>query len=381
MPIRLVTTLNELDALVPHWRRLTQGQPFLSPTWLTVWWRHFGFGHGRRLMTLVVTDELDQVVAIAPWYLEDSRIHGKTLRFLGCGPVCSEYLSIPCRPGWERRAAAAIAGWLCPAAGDVGDSGARVWQLLRLESLSADDPMIDELCKALGERGAITTVLPSTNCWRLTLPQSWEEYLALLSKSHRKRVRRLERDYFQNGRARLLTADTGAQVKEGFRILVDMHAQRWASRGARGIFDDAVVSDFHRAATAELLASRQLRLSWLELDGQPVAAEYSLVGDGVLYAYQSGMAPGAGRHEPGTLALIATLRAAIDEGIRCVDFLRGDEPYKRHWRAALHATRYVRVLPDRWSGHLRHRFWQAARSTKRWLRTGRDAIRTTAPRR
>ena len=36
-----------------------------------------------------------------------------------------------------------------------------------------------------------------------------------------------------------------------------------------------------------LLAAGLLRLHWLELDGQPVAAEYHLADGGVIYGYQS----------------------------------------------------------------------------------------------
>ena len=376
MQVRQVTTPDELERLVPHWRRLAEGKPFLSPDWLLVWWRHFGSQRGRQLAVLVVADEQDQPVAIAPWYREPSRLHGPTLRFLGSGEVCTDYLSFPCRDGWQQPAAMAIADWLSGATDACRGSRSAAWDLLHLESVSADDAMVQHLCEAMAQRGAVTHAQEAASCWRVALPDSWEEYLALLSKSHRKRVRRLEREYFDSRRARQVTAETPAQLQQGFRVMVDLHARRWASRGGTGVFDDAAMHGFHRAATSELMASRQLRLTWLELDGRPVAAEYSLLGDGVLYAYQSGMDPDAGAHEPGTLTLIATLRTAIDEGLSAVDFLRGDEPYKQHWRATPRDNRDVRVLANRWQGRVRHTLWQAASRTKGWLRSSREAVRT-----
>jgi CelD/BcsL family acetyltransferase involved in cellulose biosynthesis len=379
MKVTNVSTPDELKLLVPHWQRLTQGRPFLSPQWLEVWWRHFGPRHACQLAVLVVEDDHGQPVAIAPWYLEPSLLNGPTLRFLGSGDVCSEYLTIACQDGWQTRAAEAIGDWLCPTIDGARAAKSAGWELLCLESTDANDPMVAQLCAALARRGAITHTREAANCWRLELPDSWDEYLALLSKSHRKRVRRLERDYFQTGRARQVIAETRAQLEEGFRILVDLHEQRWASRGESGVFDDPVIHDFHHEATTELLASRQLRLTWVELDSQPIAAEYSLVGDGVLYAYQSGMAPHADEHEPGSLALIATLKTAIDEGIRAIDFLRGNEPYKAHWRAEPRPMASIRVLPNHWQGQVRQKLWEAMVCTKRWLRTGRDAVRTVAP--
>ena len=41
----------------------------------------------------------------------------------------------------------------------------------------------------------------------------------------------------------------------------------------------------------EMLRAGQLRPGWLEVDRRPVVAEYQLTGDGVVYAYQSGIDP------------------------------------------------------------------------------------------
>jgi len=375
MHVRQITTLDELESLAPQWRSLAQGRPFLGPEWLIAWWRHFGLVRGRTLSVIVVCDDQNEPVAIAPLFREASLLHGPTLRFLGSGEVCSEYLSIPCQEGWQRPAAEAIADYLTGAAAACSGPTATAWESLRLESVSANDTTVQLLCEALAQRGGATHSHEAPNCWRVDLPESWEEYLAMLSKSHRKRVRRLERAYFDTGRAKQVTATTPAQWEQGFRILVDLHARRWAARGEAGVFDNVAMHAFHRAATAALLTSNQLRLSWLEIDGQPVAVEYSLVGGGILHAYQSGMDPEAGEHEPGTLTLIATFRAAIVEGLSAIDFLRGDEPYKQHWRAEPRGNREVRVLANRWRGRVRHTVWQKAKRAKSWLRAGRNKFR------
>jgi CelD/BcsL family acetyltransferase involved in cellulose biosynthesis len=82
-----------------------------------------------------------------------------------------------------------------------------------------------------------------------------------------------------------------------------------------------------------MLASGRLRLSWLELDGVPAAAEYHFADQATTYAYQGGVDPDRLADEPGRLSTILFLRAAIEQGHRRVDFLRGDEAYKAHWRA------------------------------------------------
>ena len=118
----------------------------------------------------------------------------------------------------------------------------------------------------------------------------------------------------------------------------------WASRAAsrRKRFTIFIARLLER-----LLERGQLRMSWLELDGTPAAAEYHLADGTATYAYQGGVDPDRLAEEPGRLSTILCLRRAIEEGHRQFDFLRGDEPYKAHWRPTPRATYDYRVVPNR----------------------------------
>ena len=120
-----------------------------------------------------------------------------------------------------------------------------------------------------------------------------------------------------------------------------------------------------------MLARGGLRMSWLELDGTPAAAEYHLADSHATYAYQGGVDPDRLDEEPGRLSTIFCLRKAIDENHRQLDFLRGDEPYKAHWRATPRATYTFRVSPNRRLARLRSRVWEAADTLADWVRHSR----------
>jgi len=150
--------------------------------------------------------------------------------------------------------------------------------------------------------------------------------------------------------------------------LTDLHQRRRTSLGDRGCFASARFSAFHHDAALPLLRSGQLRLQWLELDGKPVAAEYHLRGPHVVYAYQSGIDPNALEEEPGVLITLACIKRAIDEGVKFFDFLRGDEPYKAHWRAEPLAMEDIRIVPSNPSARLRHGLWLAGDSVRSWLK-------------
>jgi CelD/BcsL family acetyltransferase involved in cellulose biosynthesis len=198
----------------------------------------------------------------------------------------------------------------------------------------------------------------------MPLAGNFDDYLAGLSKSHRKQVRQLCRRVLDSGRAVWRTASTSAQFEEAWAVFVDLHQRRRRSLGERGCFYSPRFSLFHYEVARKLLARGELRLHTLELDGRPLAAEYHLAGGGTVYGYQAGVDPTRLDDQPGRLAGIAVVRAAIADGYRAYDLLRGDEPYKAHWRAVPTPMEQWTIVNPRWSSRARY----AARRTYRWLR-------------
>ena len=355
---------------------MARGVPFRRGEWLESWWNHYGAESGCcELFVLAVFDARQALVALAPWYIERSAMRGRVVRFLGSGEVCSEYSSLLCVDGKEEIVARSLAKWLVastqaknldPRAEQSPDR----WDVLKLTAIDAGDLAMERLLTNLTLHGSAVYRRPGMNCWRLDLPGNWEEYLSLVSKSHRKKLRRMDRDFFRSGRARVHWVHEPDQLEQAFDVLVRLHQSHWKRRGWPGCFASVRFLNFHREAAQRLLAFDALRMSWLELDGQAVAAEYHLAGDGIVYAYQSGMAPGALDYEPGHLSHLATIRRAIERGDRAFDFLRGDEPYKSHWRAVPRATYEARVIPPRFGSRIRQGIWAAGSSMIDQLRFG-----------
>ncbi|HVX13763.1 MAG TPA: GNAT family N-acetyltransferase [Pirellulales bacterium] len=378
MQVVWVTRWDELAGLAPYWNALARGVPFRSWAWLGGWWRYYGHAQvngPRRLFALAVYDERQELVGLAPWYLETTRRWGEVVRFLGSGDVCSDYLSILSLPGHEDAVAVALADWLC---GDAHVSGGNVWNALLLGGVDADDAVTRCFVARMEEYGSLVYAQPGPNCWRIDLPATWDDYLAGLSKSHRKQVRRLERRLFGAGQATLRTVDEQADLDRGLEILADLHARRRGALGQRALFDDADFAGFHREVAKQLLADRVLRLAWVELDGRPVAAEYQVAGSHAVYAYQSGIDPAALNFEPGRLAMMATLRLVIEDGFRSFDLLRGDEPYKAHWRARPRPSVQFNILPGRGADWLKDRAWIAGWQMSYWLRAGWKRVASLA---
>ncbi len=380
MQVYCLSTLDELTPYADDWDRLAAGVPFRSWAWLSAWWRSYGRrGHGKpsgpQLFVLCVFDHSDRLVGLAPWYLAGGGPQGRVLRWLGSGEVCSDYLGILCRPEVQYSVTQALADYLTEDAWENAFDRPR-WDLLQLDGVDAEDLAVGELIRHLADRGCTVHRRTGPACWRIELPDTWQQYLATLSKSHRKKLRRLERDWFQAGRAVLHSVERAAELDRAMEVLVDLHQRRRNALGEPGCFASKRFAAFHREVMPEMLRAGQLQLHWLELDGRPAAAEYHLGAAGVVYAYQSGLDPGLLDEQPGRLAILATLRRAIEHGYRTFDFLRGDEPYKAHFRARPRRSLVIRVVPRRTAAQWRHNLWLAGSSVKRWVKGGLDLVGT-----
>lgn len=373
MHITLHTGFETLRAHAVDWNRLAREVPFRGWDWMECWWKHYGRDHGRatpnkELLLLAVWDD-GELVGVAPWYLDHVWAEGRSIRCLGAGEACSDYLSILCERGRENLVGESLAHWLTEQ--QMAGTSTRVdWDVLELTGIAEGDLVGKRLLESLAMLGNDVHLRPGLSCWRIALPASWPEYVATLSKSHRKQVRRLTRRMLDAGRARLHVARDALEIERAFDLLVDLHQRRWQSRGQSGIFASRRFLAFHRALIRRLFAAGQMELLWLEVEGRPIAAEYHLLGNNRLYAYQSGIDPERLDYEPGRLAVAATVARAIELGRRSYDFLRGDEPYKAHWRAMPMPMIEARVVPRRAAARLRYGMLAATGSVKNWIKSG-----------
>jgi CelD/BcsL family acetyltransferase involved in cellulose biosynthesis len=233
--------------------------------------------------------------------------------------------------------------------------------------VDARDPAASLFSKELTDHGNTVHSRPGPSCWRVSLPTTWDQFLAALSKNHRKQLRRSWRTLVDTGRAVLHTVERKGDLQLAWENLVDLHQLRHLGLGELGCFASRQFTDFHREVTPKLLQSGQLLLHWLELDGRPVAAEYHLGSNGVVYAYQAGMEPEAQHLSPGNLILGMTLRRAIERGYHTFDLLRGDESYKARWKAKPCQALEIRAADTRAGAQLRLGLWLAGSIAKRRL--------------
>lgn len=373
MRIHCHTDISTLQPYAEAWNRMADGMPFRSWEWLSTWWRHYGplaerGRRARRLQVLCVSDEAGQPAGFAPFYNEESATAGRTLRLLGDGEVCSEYLGVLAAAGREEAVAFAVAEYLADRFHTARSSLER-WDLVLLEAVDAGDPILRPMLGYLAQRGAAVHCRPGPGCWRIELPGSWDKLVAGLSTNQRKQFRRVLRRAEKRG-TMFHRVERLSELPKAFEHLVELHQRRWQSQGQPGCFASDPFLAFHRDVTPQLLRAGQLQMVWIETDGKPLAVEYQLAGDGSVYVYQAGVDPDRLAWEPGHVATARVIQLAIDQGFRRFDFLRGNEHYKTQWQAEFHGNTTVRVVAPRPGARIRHHAWLAVRTAKDWARRG-----------
>jgi CelD/BcsL family acetyltransferase involved in cellulose biosynthesis len=373
------------------WNELARKVPFRRWDWLEAWWRNYsaepdGTPTGRHdLYVLAVQDDQSNLIGIAPWYRLCTRSGSRVIRFLGDGEVCSDYLSVLCRDEHSIAVTKELATWLKDANDRHGSTNQADqtdddrWDRLDFVGVDAGDAVFNCLLAQLREVGNLVHFCPAMNTWRLELPPTWDEFLSRLSKQHRNRLRRADRTYFQTGQVQVKRVDSADDWSTFFEILLDLHGRRWNNKGLPGAFASPRFAAFHREISANWSASGLATLAWLEMDGKPLAVEYRLHGDGVMYAYQSGMDTERLDVRPGELANMWAIRNALEQGQHHYDFLRGDEEYKSRWRAQPRPMLAVRVVPPFRSARLRHSAWVAGQNVKQWLKRSAKLAKSIQP--
>lgn len=323
MHIDAHTSPDIFDALGGEWNALlarsASNTLFLTREWQRVWWRCLGDGDGQgkpsELAVLTLRDE-QRLIGVAPLYFSREADGDLAGHFVGCKEV-SDYLDFIFERGLERACAERVVEWLA-------GSSAPAWRRLALCNVSERSPntaVIVELARARGWRADVAF---EDVCPIITLPDTFDAYLAVLDgKERRELVRKLRR---ASADTRLVyTSDRGALQAD----MDDFLRLMKASMFSKSDFMTPRMEAFFREMAGEMLDAGWLQLAFLEVEGERAAAYLNFVYDNSVLVYNSGLDPARFSYlSPGQVLIARLIEEAIAERRRAFDFLQGSEDYK-----------------------------------------------------
>lgn len=295
---------------------------FLTWEWLYTWWLYLG--EDRRLFIITVR-RAGRLIAIAPLCQRPCRIRRllpfRSLEFLGSGNVGSDFLNLIIRKGFEDEALQSIAGCL-------GERNL-VLQLSQVDRTSSQMVNLVLKLRQMGWQPSRRTVdfCPYIDLRGLT----FEDYVASLGRSHRSNFRKKLRKLEKRFRLEFCHVRTEAERVQALDTLVNLHLQRWGTRGGSDALHTPSLIEFHKDFTREALRKGWLRLFVMRLNDKPVVALYCFSYQNKYYFYQAGFDMKFSRYSVGLGAVGLAISQAFEEGAEEYDFLRGNEKYKYLW--------------------------------------------------
>ncbi len=195
-----------------------------------------------------------------------------------------------------------------------------------LQALSADSPTLDLLAARCPAFGLSLNVEQTVISPRLPLPGTFDGYIDGLEKKARHELRRKMR------RASEMLPGIGfrvctdpAEVESSFPAFLELHRKSHPDKAA---FMTETMGGFFRDIAQGLSEEGLLRLAFLSDRDGDVASALQFVGGDRLLLYNSGFDPARRDANPGLVLIARCIEAAIGDGFREYDFLRGTERYK-----------------------------------------------------
>jgi CelD/BcsL family acetyltransferase involved in cellulose biosynthesis len=240
------------------------------------------------------------------------------------------------------------------------------WDFIHLYNVPESSIIFDLLPEVKGSFKF--EIRKGASCPYLTIPESLDGLMAGLGPNFRqwlrRSLRRLERDH---GRVELKEYAELGSLEEGMQIFIDLHQNRWVSKGKMGVFADQKNREMWFTG-ARLLAERNwLGLYFLTVNGKPIATQYCVEYNQKTHAGLGGFDISYSSYSPGNLIILKILERCIERKTAEYDFMRGAESYKFDWGAKIRRNLDTKFVSRRFTS----RFYNFGINTMKKMKLGK----------
>jgi CelD/BcsL family acetyltransferase involved in cellulose biosynthesis len=333
-----IRSLEQLGDLEPAWTALLArsgaASPFLTFEWIDAWWRSFGDGRDesatRDGLRVLVADNGGEPVAIAPLMMTTRSFLGTRLTVVG--NICNDH---------SFRAGLIVAdptGEALRAMLEHLRATTRGWDVISLCYLDREHVDRVGLPDVLSSHGGWVGEVPSWRSPYVPVTQGWDDYFATVGSGTRSSIRRKRRklEHMPGFEIHEVTDATSPEVLDAI-FEVDRKSWQYANRS--GLSSEDSTREFYARIAREATRCGWFRGYLLSVSGKPIAYEFNLLYDGVLYNLKLGYDTDYAQYSPGLVLRHEVLKEAFGRGLREIDFLGVEDSYKLSWTD--HAREHV----------------------------------------
>jgi CelD/BcsL family acetyltransferase involved in cellulose biosynthesis len=320
MSTKIITGPEAFNQLTDEWDNLAArgmtNTPFQTRAYQETWWRNL-HPQDASLHIITVRQDNNDLVAIASLYVNDGILH-----FNGCVEE-TDYLDLIAAP--EN----AEVGWTAVFE-TINQPDFPEWHSAQFCNIPADSPSRRILAKLASENDLTCHEEIFEVCPIISLPESFDAYLAQIDSKQRREIKRKLRR--ANGAdAKLVIIGPDDNLEQAVNDFLDLlqkstfEKRDWLTEGRRAVF--------HETAQAAMQAGT-LQLMFMEVNGTKAATLFNFDYDDRIWVYNSGLDPEAfGQLSLGVVLTAKAIEWATENGRSEFDFLRGNETYKYRFGA------------------------------------------------
>ncbi|PYV14137.1 MAG: hypothetical protein DMG21_19130 [Acidobacteria bacterium] len=353
---QVVASEADFRSLRDDWNALASSSKFqnvfASFDWAWGWWHHVGRDEsilGQKSLFIVVVRTRDRVVGIAPLMIRKPSRQGLSVRKLEfIGSTFNDYNDFLLGES-QPAVLGALARFMI--------ENEHFWDIVDFRSFPNSSPSPGILRETFAEFALPHRLAPDDPCPYVPITTDWEGVLKTLPydtrSTFRKKAHRLQRLKDQGLRMRIIEHPQDetelvarmAEVEERKRVH-GLAGNRFV-RATRGFFEYL----FKALGPAGCLS-----VAVMEQGDRLVAYRLGFRVGRKIWDYTTAFDPALGKLSPGTMLIPQLIDYAFQKGFEELDFLRGDEPYKRRFAKSAHTTWRVmawkREAASRWKAFM-----------------------------
>ncbi len=318
-----ITELRDFDKLHDVWNCLADRQenygPFMCHEWFKLWFEHFVDDSRLRIFLLY---EQDTLKMIAPFILKRDKFRGidvNKMELIGnvYSPIRS-FLFSDTSLGAKLEQMQRLTAILREKCG--------LWDVIDLYGLPEEYAWTRLFVEAARRSGFASTTYFCYGNWYIDgIDYSAEDYLAQRPGNISKNIPYRKRRLGKIGNLEFKLVKEDCDLDHYMDIYYDLYSRSWQKEERFG-------PNFHRSFSKMAARNGWLRLGFLFLDGVPIACQLWLAAKGTAYIVKLFYDTSFQHYAPGKILTAELARYVIDEDrVDTIDYLHGDEPYKKDW--------------------------------------------------
>jgi len=342
--IRPITSIEAFLQLSDVWDELISPQtpyrPFLCFDWFKTWLNHFLTADQLSILLLFRNHD---IVAIAPFILRDDRFKGIKVRKLELiGNIYSPIRSLLIHDTEFYKS-----GNILPIILRFLAQQNTCWDIIELSPIPEESRHFGLLNDSLNQIPYKNSQFVCFTNWYLdNIDYSSSTFFSNLSKNMKRNIKRTKRNAEKAGELKFRMLSKPEEVSQNIKTYFSVYARSWKK-------EEEVGPHFHMDLTRLAAQKGWLRLGFVYLGDVPIVTGFALVCEDIAYFSKNAYDQAYRELGAGTIWMSEMIKYVVDvDKVHVIDFLRGDEPYKRRWLKHHRERRGFLIFNNTWKGNL-----------------------------